>query len=58
VVGSFSYHPVYHQMALNAIERGMIPADKLITHTFDITEIDQAFKTAAGGEALKVIVIF
>lgn len=58
VVGSFSYPPIYHQMALDVIARGLIPTEKLITHQFSIDEIDTAFQTASAGEALKVIVGF
>ena len=58
IVGSFSYHPTYHKMALDIISRGSIPTDKLITHHFSIDEISKAFKTASAGEALKVIVTF
>ena len=56
VIGSFSYHPSYHAFALEAIKRGMIPAEKLITAKYLLDEVDQAFEAAAGGEALKVIV--
>lgn len=58
VVGSFSYHPIYHEIALNVISRGVIPDKKLITHKYSITEVNQAFQTAASGEALKVIISF
>ncbi len=56
VSGSFSYHPTYHSMALEIIERGLIDSDQIITHTFPLNEIDRAFQTAASGEALKVMV--
>jgi L-iditol 2-dehydrogenase len=58
VVGSFSYHPIYHEIALNVISRGVIPDEELITHHYGITEVNQAFQTAASGEALKVIISF
>ena len=56
VVGSFSYHPSFHELALDAIRRKLIPADLLVTHTFSLDEIDAAFETAASGEGLKVMV--
>ncbi|MEJ2558662.1 MAG: alcohol dehydrogenase catalytic domain-containing protein [Anaerolineae bacterium] len=56
VVGAFSYHPTFHELALELLERKLIPSDLLITHTFDLEHIDQAFMTAAGGAGLKVIV--
>jgi L-iditol 2-dehydrogenase len=56
VVGAFSYHPTVHAQALSLIARKVIPADLLITHTFNLNETDKAFETAAAGEALKVVV--
>lgn len=56
VVGSFSYHPSVHELALQMIQRGLIPAEKLITHIFPLERIDDAFQTAARGDALKVII--
>jgi L-iditol 2-dehydrogenase len=56
VIGAFSYHPTYHQQALDVIGRGSIPADRFITHTFALEHINDAFNAAAGGQALKVMV--
>jgi L-iditol 2-dehydrogenase len=56
VVGSFSYHPSYHSLALDAIARGTIHSDQVITHTFPLDEVERAFQVAASGEALKVMV--
>ncbi len=56
VMGSFSYLPVFHQKALQLIQRGSIPVEKLITHTFSLLDIQQAFSVAASGEALKVMI--
>jgi L-iditol 2-dehydrogenase len=56
VVGAFSYHPTMHALALDALQRGLIPADLLITHTFPLDEIATAFETAASGAGLKVVV--
>jgi L-iditol 2-dehydrogenase len=56
VIGAFSYHPTYHQQAIEAIGRGLIPADHFITHTFALEHINEAFYAAAGGQALKVMI--
>jgi L-iditol 2-dehydrogenase len=56
VLGSFSYHPSFHEMALQAIANQQIPAEKLITHRFSFDQVGQAFETAAGGNSLKVLV--
>jgi L-iditol 2-dehydrogenase len=56
VVGAFSYHPTFHELALDAIRRRLIPADRVITHVFPLDKINDAFAMASSGEALKVVV--
>lgn len=56
VVGAFSYHPLFHKLALELISRRIIPTELLITHTFPLEKIDEAFETTASGNGLKVIV--
>jgi len=43
-------------MALDVLHRGLIPVDQIVTHTFPLEQVAQAFQTAAGGEGLKVVV--
>jgi L-iditol 2-dehydrogenase len=56
VIGSFSYHPSYHALALKALERGIIPAEAIITAKYELDEVVTAFENAASGQELKVIV--
>ena len=56
VVGAFSYHPRFHKLALSLLADGELPAESLITHTFELDKINEAYDTAASGEALKVII--
>lgn len=56
VIGTFSYHPTYHALALEAIRRGLIDSEQIITHTFPLAQAAQAFEQAASGETLKVMV--
>ena len=56
VMGTFSYHPTYHALALETIARGLVRSEDIITHTFPVDQADLAFRTAAGGEALKVLI--
>jgi len=56
VVGAFSYHPVMHEVALDLLNRNIIRADLLITHTFTLDRILEAFETAASSTGLKVII--
>jgi len=56
ILGTFSYHPRFHEMALDIISKGNIPAKKLITHTMPLSKVSDAFEIAAGGLALKVMI--
>jgi L-iditol 2-dehydrogenase len=57
VVGAFSYHPMYHDQALDLIRLGVIDTG-VITHTFPLPQVEQAFAMADGGvDALKVMVV-
>ncbi|MBC7255799.1 MAG: alcohol dehydrogenase catalytic domain-containing protein [Chloroflexi bacterium] len=54
--GVFSYHPSMHELALQMMGEGIVAADQIVTHTFSLEETPQAFRTAAQGEGLKVMV--
>jgi L-iditol 2-dehydrogenase len=56
VVGAFSYHPIFHEQALDVLQRGLIDGNIVITHIFSLDEVDQAFQASANGQALKAIV--
>jgi L-iditol 2-dehydrogenase len=56
VFGSFSYHPSFHALALETIQRGLINSEQIITHTFPLANIEAAFEMADSGNGLKVIV--
>ena len=56
VIGAFSYHPRFHKMALSLLAGGKLPVESLITHTFELGKINEAYDMAASGEALKVII--
>lgn len=58
VLGTFSYHPRVHVRALHLLADGTLPAEKIITHQFSLDQIDRAYRTAAAGEALKVLISF
>jgi L-iditol 2-dehydrogenase len=51
VVGAFSYHP-----ALDLLEQGVIPADRLISDTFPLDQVGAAFETSDSGEVIKIVV--
>jgi len=56
IVGAFSYHPAYHELALDLLNRGVIPADRLISDTLPLEKVGEAFEAAASGDVLKVVV--
>jgi L-iditol 2-dehydrogenase len=56
VLGSFSYHPTFHALALDVIQRKIVSAEKVITHSLPLAEIEKAFQIAASGDALKVMI--
>ncbi len=56
VVGSFSYHPSFHALALDVLARGLIDSQKVITHSFPLEQVGAAFEAVATGAALKVMV--
>lgn len=56
VIGAFSYHPRFHTLSLNLLAEKKLPIASLITHTFELDKINEAYQTAVGGEALKVVI--
>lgn len=56
VMGAFSYHPSFHEAALDVLERKTVDATHFVTHTRPLSQVAEAFQIAASGEALKVMV--
>lgn len=56
IIGAFSYHPRFHRLSLDLLAEGKLPVASVITHTFELDEIDKAYQTAASGKALKVVI--
>ena len=56
VQGAFSYHPSFHEAALQMLARKLVPSDPFITHTRPLSHLAEAFAIAASGEALKVMI--
>ena len=57
LIGAFSYHPSVHEQALDILARGLILVDRLITHTFPLEQIAEAFETANSGQGLKSLIV-
>lgn len=56
VTGSHGSTPRHHEMAVDLIERGQVRVAPIITHTFPLTQIHDAFKAMESREGMKVIV--
>lgn len=56
VLGAFSYHPRFHEEAIEVLRRKVVRAEQFVTHTRPLSRIAEAFAIAASGEALKVMV--
>jgi len=56
LMGAFSYHPRFHEQALEVLRRKVVRAEHFVTHTRPLSRIAEAFAIAASGEALKVMV--
>jgi L-iditol 2-dehydrogenase len=57
VWGAFSYHPTHHAQALDLLARGIVDADALVTHSYPLDQVQEAFETADSGQGLKVMVL-
>ncbi len=55
VVGTFSYHPDVHAVALDLLDRRLIKADEIITATYPLQDAAAAFQDALNSTALKVV---
>lgn len=55
VMGNFSYHPDIHADALDLLNRDLIDADKIITATYPLEEVQAAFQAAMRGDELKIV---
>lgn len=58
LVPSYSCGPDDTRQALSLVERGVLSADQLVTHSFPLARVNEAFATAQKPEALKVTVTF
>ena len=56
VMGAFSYHPQYHEEALQLLARKKVQAQLFVTHVRSLAKVAEAFEIASSGAALKVMV--
>jgi L-iditol 2-dehydrogenase len=59
LVPSYSCGPNDTRQALELLDRGIVPVEKLVTHRFRLDEVGGAMKAAANvNEALKTVIVF
>ncbi|MHA1274520.1 MAG: alcohol dehydrogenase catalytic domain-containing protein [Promethearchaeota archaeon] len=56
LIGSFGFSPKNFRMAVKLIESGKISLKKIITHEFDIDDIEEAFKKSLKYKTIKSII--
>jgi L-iditol 2-dehydrogenase len=56
VTGSHGCVPRHHEMAVRLIEKGSVRVKPLITHTYPLSKINEAFATMESRKGMKIIV--
>ncbi|MGD2050538.1 MAG: alcohol dehydrogenase catalytic domain-containing protein [Chloroflexota bacterium] len=56
VFGAFSYHPRFHQLALEILDRGQIQVEKIISNTYPLEYVVEAFESAMARKEIKAII--
>ncbi|MCD6396429.1 MAG: alcohol dehydrogenase catalytic domain-containing protein [Spirochaetaceae bacterium] len=57
IIGTTTFAPRHNRIALNLLLEGIIPADKLVTHTFPLENFVEGAKLALEGKVLKGVFI-
>jgi L-iditol 2-dehydrogenase len=55
VIGNFSYHPDTHATALDLLDRNIIDANKIITASYPLDKVTDAFQAMMTGKELKIV---
>lgn len=55
IIGTTGFAPRHHIMALELINSGRIPGEKLVTHILPLEQFAQGVSLASRGEAMKVV---
>jgi len=57
VIGTTTFAPRHHRLALSLLQSGKIPGDSLVTHVMPLDEFKKGVALASEGKALKVVFI-
>jgi len=55
VIGISTFNLEHYRLALDCLATGVIPAEKIVTHTMSLEDIDDAIRLAKEGKALKIV---
>ncbi len=55
LIGISKFAPRHFRKSLAMLATGRVPGDKLVTHTFPLSEFEAGFEAAVKGEAIKVV---
>ena len=55
LIGTTTFAPRHHLLALSLMQSGRIPGQKLVTHRLPLSEFEYGVKLAVEGKALKVV---
>ncbi len=53
IIGTSTFAPRHNRIALQLLMKGVIPRDKLVTHTFPLSDFENGAKLALDGKVLK-----
>jgi len=55
LMGTTIFAPRHQKLALKLVESGRVPADRLISHTFDLAQFEEGVELAMQGKVLKAL---
>lgn len=57
LMGTTTFAPHHHKLALSLMANGRIPGDKMVTHRMPLSDFEKGLQLAINGKALKVVFI-
>jgi len=57
LMGTTTFAPNHHKLALSLMANGRIPGDKMVTHRMPLSDFEKGLQLAINGKALKVVFI-
>ncbi|KKL46296.1 hypothetical protein LCGC14_2346960, partial [marine sediment metagenome] len=57
IIGSLGCRPVDYPRIINLVKNGSLLLKPLVTHTFSLSEINEAFNVMRSGEGIRIIIL-